>query len=83
MMNEQEDAAFRAAYRFLAKYRETVLENDEQWLAYAREVGQVSADLDGNPLAQFLLGAVVEYIGFLYKDGMKPMPANYFGRDDI
>ena len=83
MMNEQEEAAFRAAYRFLAKYRETVLENDEQWLAYARDVGQVSADLDDNPLAQFLLGAVVEYRGFLYKDGMKPMPANYFGRDDI
>lgn len=82
-MNEQEEAAFKAAIGFLSKCRETILETDDQWLEYANDVGRVSADLEGNTLAQFLLMAVVEYIGFLYKDGMKPVPANYFGRDDI
>ena len=82
-MNEQEMQAFNSVYQFLAKYRETILETDEQWIAYAKDVGETSHALDGNKLAQLLLGAVVEYIGFLYKGGMKPVPANYFGRDDI
>ena len=82
-MNEQEDAAFRAAYQFLSKYRETILETDEQWIAFARDYGETGEKLKGNLLAQFLLSACEQYISFLYKDGMKPMPANYFGRDDI
>ena len=82
-MNEQEETAFRVVYQFLSKYRETILETDEQWLAFAEDVGKTSAENEGNTLAQLLLSACIEYISFLYKNGMKPVPANYFGRDDV
>ena len=82
-MNEQEELAFRTVYQFLSKYRETILETDEQWLAYGKDVGRVCGELNGNRLGQFLLGAVIEYINVLYKNGMKPLPENYFGRNDM
>ena len=81
-MNENEEYAFRAAYKFYEKWRETVIETDEQWLAFAQDVQKTGAELDGNLLGERLLIACVEQISFLYKNGMKPMPADYFGRDD-
>ena len=82
-MNDKEEYAFKAAYQFYAKWRETVLETDEQWLKFAEDVQKTGAELDGNLLAERLLIACIEQISFLYKNGMKPLPADYFGRDDI
>ena len=82
-MNENEERAFREVYQFYAKWRETVIETDEQWLAFARDVQKTGADLEGNRLGERLLSAAVETISDLYKNGMKPMPAGYFGREDL
>ena len=84
-MNEMEESAFRAAIRFYAKWRETVIETQDQWDELARDVGQFAEDqkIDHCPLAAHLLIAVLDTINDLYKDGMKPMPAGYLGRDDI
>lgn len=84
-MNENEEKAFKAAYGFYAKWRETVIETDEQWQELADDVGRfaVEIDVDNNPLAGHLLTAVLDTLNDLYKDGMKPMPAGYFGRDDL
>ena len=82
-MSENEENAFRVVYEFCKKWRETVIETDEQWDNLAGDVGQI---LDGNPcntLMFKLMEAVLDYFTELYKDGMKPMPAGYLGRDDI
>ena len=84
-MNDNEERAFREVYLFYQKWRETIIETDEQWLEFGMETGQLAADLDveHNGLALRLINAAVESISDLYRNGMKPMPANYFGRDDM
>lgn len=84
-MNEQEERAFRLAIAFFQKWRETVIETDEQWTALADDVHRyvVESDSDHCMLARHLIEAVMDTLNDLYKDGRKPMPANYFGRDDI
>ena len=84
-MNENEMKAFRMAIKVYSKWRETVIETDEQWRELAADVGLYVAatDVDYNPLAGHLITAILETINDLYKGGMKPMPAGYFGRDDL
>ena len=84
-MNENEEMAFRKAYEFYQKWRETVIETDEQWKQLADDVGifAVALDVDHNPLAGHLLTAILDTLNDLYRGGMKPMPAGYFGRDDL
>ena len=84
-MNEIEERAFRAAYMLYSKWRETIFETDEQWQTVAEDVGTFAKeqDVDNNQLAWHLLDAILETMNDLYKNGMKPMPANYFGRDDL
>ena len=84
-MNEKEQNAFRVAVEFYAKWRETVIERDEQWQEFAADVGLFSrdADVDNCPLAWHLLTAVLETFNDLYRNGTKPMPSGYFGRDGI
>ena len=80
-MNENEENAFRVVYEFCKKWRETVIETDEQWKQLAEDVGGIGRQ--DNPLMFRLLTAVLDYLNDLYMDGMKPMPAGYFGRDDL
>ena len=82
-MNENEERAFRLVFTFFSEWRETVIETEEQWQALAEEVGDMVRISSGNPLMFKLLTAVLDYLNDLYKGGMKPMPANYFGRDDM
>lgn len=84
-MNENEEKAFRAAYGFYSKWRETVIETAEQWQELADDVGLFAkkADTDHCPLAGHLLVAILDTLNDLYSGGMKPMPAGYFGRDDL
>ena len=84
-MNEKEENAFKLAVAFYAKWREDILETEEQWSAFAEDVGKYVADADCDhcPLAWRLIGALLDTFNDLYKDGMKPIPANYFGRADI
>ena len=84
-MNENEEKAFRAVYQFYQKWRETVIETDDQWLEFGREIGSLSVltDSEHNLLAMHLICAVIETFSDLYRGGRKPMPANYFGRDDL
>lgn len=84
-MNEHEEKAFKKAYEFYQYWRETVIETDEQWSQLADDVRMFSMDMDidHNPLAAHLLTAVLDTLNDLYKNGMKPMPAGYFGRDDL
>ena len=82
-MNEQEENAFRLVYAFFSEWRETVIETQEQWDRLAEEIGDMIRINHNNPLLFKLLTAVLDYFTDLYKDGMKPMPAGYFGRDDL
>ena len=84
-MNEMENKAFRLVYAFLEKWRVTVIDTDEQWQQLGADVGQLGRDLDidHNQLGFNMMEAALDYLNFLYQDGMKPMPAGYFGRDDI
>ena len=84
-MNENEEKAFRKAYEFYQQWRETVIETDEQWKQLADDVGIFAGalDVDHNPLAGHLLTAILDTLNDLYRGGMKPMPAGYFGRDDL
>lgn len=83
-MNEKERQAFALAYNFYEKWRSVVIDGD-QWQDFARDVEQLGLDLDigHNPLGWHLMNAVLDTFNDLYKGGMKPLPENYFGRDDI
>lgn len=84
-MNDKEENSFRLIYNFYQKWRDTIIETDEQWADFATEVGAMGVllDIDHNPLGWHLMNAVLDTFNDLYKDGAKPMPANYFGRDDF
>ena len=84
-MNEKENESFRFVYQFYDKWRGTIIETQEQWDQFSKDVGQLGLDLDidHNPLGWHLMNAVLDTINDLYKNGMKPVPAGYFGRDDL
>jgi len=84
-MNEKEKQSFRLVFEFLEKWRGTVIETEEQWAQLAEDTGKLGRDLDidNNPLGWRLMIAALDYINDLYQNGMKPIPAGYFGRDDI
>ena len=82
-MNENEERAFKRIYQFYEKWRSQVIETEEQWAALPEEVGQIGAESDGCPLLFNLMTAALDTLNTLYQNGMKPMPANYFGRDDL
>ena len=84
-MNELETKAFRLVYNFYAKWRDIMIETQGQWDQFAQDVGQLGRDLDidYNPLGWHLMEAVLETFNDLYMGGKIPVPAEYFGRDDI
>lgn len=84
-MNETEEKAFSITRDFYQKWREVIIETDDQWKAFAEDVGRMGRilDIDHNQLGWNLMYAVVETFNHLYKDGKKPLPADYFGRDDL
>ena len=57
----------------------------DQWQDFARDVEQLGRDLDidHNRLGWHLMNAILDTFSDLYRNGMKPVPASYFGRDDI
>ena len=84
-MNEKEKEAFRLAFGFYDKWRSEIIETDAQWEAFAKDTGELAArmDTDHVTLARHLFYAVLEAVSDLYRNGMKPVPAGYFGRDDM
>lgn len=82
-MNELEERAFKEAFGFYAKWRGTVIETEEQWTEVANDVGAYMIRFSECILAGKLITAVMDALNELYKDGKKPMPAGYFGRDDM
>ena len=84
-MNELETKAFKLVYNFYAKWRDIIIETQAQWDQFAADVGQLSRDLDidNNPLGWHLMEAALETFNDLYRGGKVPVPAGYFGRDDI
>ena len=84
-MTDNEQKAFRMVFTFCEKWRDTVMETDEQWEKFEDDVKAYlkEQDVANNPLAWRLINAVLETFNDLYRDGMKPLPADYFGRDDL
>ena len=84
-MSEMEENAFRLVYQFYAKWRETIIETDEQWQQFAAEVGELGrqVNIDHCAVGFFLIEGVLNAFNAMYAGGMKPMPAGYFGRDDL
>ena len=81
-MNEKERQAFALAYHFYEKWRAVIIEGG-QWDDFAKDVEQLGRDLDieHNRLGWHLMCAVLDTFSDLYRNGMKPLPADYFGRD--
>jgi len=84
-MTDNEEKSFKLCYQFYSRWREITIETDKQWEDFAEDVGRLAADLSAVPcpLGQHLLEAVLDSINDLYKNGMKPVVASYFGRDDL
>lgn len=84
-MNDKEELAFKLAIAFYAKWREVIIETDEQWEELAEDGGKYAAgaDVDNCILAGRLLIALMDTFNDLYHGGAKPVPANYFRRADI
>ena len=84
-MNENEEKAFQIVFGFYKKWRETIIETDEQWVEFARDAGRAAMEMDfeHNPLGARLLDGAMMAINDLYKNGMKPVPVGYLGRDDM
>lgn len=84
-MTDNEEKSFKLCYQFYSRWREITIETDKQWEDFAEDVGRLAADLSAVPcpLGQHLLEAVLDSINDLYKNGMKPVVAGYFGRDDL
>ena len=82
-MSDNDRTAFGLVYRFYEKWRETTIQSQEQWDAFAKDVGKLGTELDGNLLGWRLLNAVLDHFNDLYMGGMVPVPLNYFGRDDM
>ena len=84
-MNEIEQKTFKLAYQFYEKWRGTMIETDEQWQEFSADVGQfaIDADIDHNILGRYILVALTDTFNDLYKGGLKPVPNNYFGREDL
>lgn len=84
-MNEKENESFRFVYQFYDKWRSVIIETEDQWKQFAKDVEQMGINLDigHNPLGWNLMNAVLDTINYMYRNGMKPVPSGYFGRDDI
>lgn len=84
-MNEMEEKTFKLAYQFYEKWRSQIIETGEQWDEFAADVGQfaLDADIDHNILGARILVALTDTFNDLYKGGLKPVPNNYFGREDL
>ena len=84
-MNELEQRAFKGVFDFYSRWRDTIIEGDEMWEQFAADFGQLGQDLDvaNCPLALHLMDAMIDTFSDLYRDGLKPVPANYFGRNDL
>ena len=82
-MNELEQKAFEVAARFYAKWREDIIETDDQWMAFAEDFRAAFSEVISCPIGEHLSVAVFSAFSDLYRNGKKPMPANYFGRDDL
>lgn len=84
-MTEREAQTWKRCIDFYMKWRAVIIETEEQWQAFAAESGQLALDLDvdHNPLGQHLYLGILDTFSDLYRNGMKPVPANYFGRDDL
>ena len=81
-MSEQEQTAFRAVYAFYDRWRETVIETDEEWTRFAKDASETSRALDEN-LGWRLLLAAIDAINDLYRGGKKPEAVGYLGRADL
>lgn len=84
-MNDNEERAFRIAHDFYAKWRDEIIETDEQWMQFARDMEVMAADMNKeySCIGQRLFEAVIDAFNDLYRNGNKPLPADYFGRDDL
>lgn len=84
-MTDNEQKAFRMVFQFCEKWRDTVMETDDQWLAFGKEAGGMSKQfsMEGNTLGFKLLTAALEWFNELYLGDKKPAKAGYFGRDDL
>ena len=84
-MTENEEKSFQLCYRFYSRWREITIDTDKQWEDFAVDVGRLATDLSAVPcpLGQHRLEAVMDSINDLYKNGMRPVTAGYFGRADL
>ena len=84
-MTENEEKSFQLCYRFYSRWREITIDTDKQWEDFASDVGVLAAELSAVPcpLGQHLFEAVLDSINDLYKNGMKPVAVDYFGRPDL
>ena len=82
-MNEMEEKAFQLAYQFYRKWRETIIETDEQWIAFAVDWQKHFEPVFESPIGKHVALGISYAFSELYKDGTIPLPDGYLGRDDL
>lgn len=84
-MSGEEKESIRLAIGFYMKWREGVIETEEEWGRFAAETGELVRDMSRcySRIGLHLFDAVMTTFDELYRNGRKPVPDNYFGRDDL
>ena len=82
-MPEEDGKIFGEAYQIYEKWRSVVIDGEEQWTEFIRDVHGLAARYDGNRLALRLAVGIADTFDDLYRNGAKPPMPDYFGRSDL
>ena len=84
-MTDKEREIFRDFYKVYEKYRDHLLETDDDWKRFATDVCTLGAkhDWEHNPLASNLAMCVLDTFNEMYKDHQHPEIAGFFDRGDL
>ena len=82
-MPEEDGKTFYDIYQLYEKWRGIEINTIDLWMAVTNELYDFVVAHGSSPLAVRLAIGVMDTFDDLYKDGLKPAIADYFGRSDL
>lgn len=84
-MTEKERKIFQDFYKVYDKYRDRVLESDDDWKEFVTEVCAlgVKHGWETDPLANHMAMCILDTFNDMYKDHQQPAPVGFFDRGDL
>ena len=82
-MPEEDGKTFYDIYQLYEKWRGIEINTIDLWMAVTNELYDFVVSHGSSPLAVRLAIGVMDTFDDLYKDGLKPAIADYFGRSDL